>query len=46
MLRACWAEGAADHPKAEAWAEVAAPFVLKLGAKDNGRSLSVGGFEG
>jgi NAD(P)-dependent dehydrogenase (short-subunit alcohol dehydrogenase family) len=46
MLRACWAEGAAGHPKAEAWAEVAAPFILKLGSKDNGRSLSVGGSEG
>jgi NAD(P)-dependent dehydrogenase (short-subunit alcohol dehydrogenase family) len=46
MLRACWAEGAANHPKAEAWAEVAAPFILKLGPKDNGRSLSVGAFEG
>ncbi len=46
MLRACWAEGAASHPKAEAWAETAAPFILKLGAKDNGRSLSVDAFEG
>jgi NAD(P)-dependent dehydrogenase (short-subunit alcohol dehydrogenase family) len=46
MLRACWAEGAAGHPKAEAWAEVAAPFILTLGSKDNGRSLSVGGSEG
>lgn len=46
MLRACWAEGAGGHPKAEAWAEVAAPFILKLGPKDNGRSLSVGAFEG
>lgn len=46
MLRACWSEGAAGHPKAEAWAEVAAPFILGLGAKDNGRSLSVGVFEG
>lgn len=45
MLRACWAEGAAGHPKAEAWAEVAAPFILKLGSNDNGRSLSVGAFE-
>jgi NAD(P)-dependent dehydrogenase (short-subunit alcohol dehydrogenase family) len=43
MLRACWADGAAGHPKAEEWAEVAAPFILKLGAKDNGKSLSVGG---
>ena len=46
MLRACWAEGAAHHPKAEAWAETAAPFILKLGPKDNGRSLSVGACEG
>jgi NAD(P)-dependent dehydrogenase (short-subunit alcohol dehydrogenase family) len=45
MLRSCWADGAASYPKAEAWAKTAAPFILKLGAKDNGRSLSVGGFE-
>lgn len=45
MLRQCWAEGAARYPKAEKWAEAAAPFILKLGPKDNGRSLSVGGFE-
>ncbi len=43
MLRSCWADGAANYPKAEAWAETAAPFILQLGAKDNGRSLSVGG---
>lgn len=41
MLRSCWADGAAGHPKAEAWAEKAAPFILQLGAKDNGKSLSV-----
>jgi NAD(P)-dependent dehydrogenase (short-subunit alcohol dehydrogenase family) len=45
MLRACWADGAGSYPKAEAWAELAAPFILGLGAKDNGKSLSVGGFE-
>ena len=43
MLRACWADGAAGHPKAEEWATVAAPFILKLGAKDNGKSLTVPG---
>ncbi len=43
MLRACWADGAAGHPKAEEWAAVAAPFILKLGAKDNGKSLTVPG---
>jgi hypothetical protein len=45
MLRSCWAEGAASYPKAEAWAKAAAPFILKIGAKQNGRSLTVGGFE-
>ena len=45
MLRQCWAEGAGNYPKAEAWAEKAAKFILKLGVKDNGRSVSVSGFE-
>lgn len=44
MLRLAWADGASAYQKAEAWAKVAAPFILKLGPKDNGRSLSVGGF--
>ena len=46
MLRLAWADGAAGHPKAEAWAKIAAPFILKLGAKDNGQSLTVTGFAG
>ena len=46
MLRSCWADGAAAYPKAAAWAKVAAPFILQLSAKDNGRSLSVPEFEG
>lgn len=45
MLRQCWSDGASAHPKAAAWAKVAAPFILSLGAKDNGRSLSVQSFE-
>jgi Short-chain dehydrogenases of various substrate specificities len=45
MLRTCWAEGAASYPKAEAWAKVAAPFILNIGPKDNGRPLSVSRFE-
>lgn len=45
MLRSCWAEGAASYQKAEAWAETAAEFILRIGPKDNGKSLSVGGFE-
>ena len=46
MLRQCWAEGASSYPKAEAWATMAAPFILRLGPKDNGQSLSVAAFEG
>jgi len=42
MLRSCWADDAAAYPKAEAWAKTAAPFILKLGARDNGKSLTVG----
>lgn len=45
MLQQCWADGANSYPKAEEWAKVAAPFILGLGAKHNGRSLSVGAFE-
>ncbi len=45
MLRQCWSDGASSYPKAAEWAETAAPFILKLGPKDNGRSLSVGSFE-
>lgn len=45
MLRSCWADDAGNYPKAEAWAKVAAPFILQLGPKDNGRSLSVREFE-
>src|SRR3954466_2293059 len=46
MLRSCWADDAANYPKAEAWAKTAAPFILNLGPQDNGRSLSVHGFDG
>ncbi len=45
MLRQCWADGASRYPKAEAWAKIAAPFILQLGPKDNGQSLSVAAFE-
>jgi NAD(P)-dependent dehydrogenase (short-subunit alcohol dehydrogenase family) len=43
MLRSCWADEAGGYPKAEAWAKAAAPYILQLGAKDNGRSLTVPG---
>lgn len=45
MLRTAWAGGASDFPKAEVWAKRAAPYLLALGARDNGRSLSVPGAE-
>lgn len=41
MLRQCWADGAAQYPSAKEWALRAAPFLLKLSSKDNGRSLTV-----
>jgi NAD(P)-dependent dehydrogenase (short-subunit alcohol dehydrogenase family) len=41
MLRQCWADGASAYPSADQWAKRAAPFLLALGAKDNGRSLTV-----
>lgn len=42
MLRQAFAEGASSYPKPDAWAKKAAPFLLALGAKDNGRPLTVG----
>lgn len=45
MLRSCWSDGAGSYQKPAAWAKAAAPFILKLGAKDNGRSLTVQGFD-
>jgi len=41
MLQSAWGEGAAEYPTPERWAEKAVPFLLKLSAKDNGKSLSV-----
>lgn len=42
MLRQAWSDGAGSYPKADAWARQAAPFILRLGPKDNGQSLTVG----
>lgn len=41
MLRLAWADGASSYPKPDAWAKRAAPFILNLGSKDNGRPLTV-----
>lgn len=45
MLRIAFGDDAGSYPKAETWAKTAAPFILKLGANDNGRSASVTEFE-
>ncbi|MBY0514938.1 MAG: SDR family oxidoreductase [Gemmataceae bacterium] len=42
MLRQAWADGASAYPRADEWARKAAPFLLGLGPKDNGRPLTVG----
>lgn len=45
MLRQCWSDGASSYPKAKDWAKVAAPFILGLGPKHNGKSVSVSAFK-
>ncbi len=45
MLRAAWADGASSYPKPDKWAKAASALILKLGPKDNGRSVSVSEFE-
>ncbi|MCA9030446.1 MAG: SDR family oxidoreductase [Planctomycetaceae bacterium] len=42
MLRSCWDDSAGQFPPAEEWSHTAAPFLMKLSARDNGRSLTVG----
>ncbi|MCX7898194.1 MAG: SDR family oxidoreductase [Rhodocyclaceae bacterium] len=41
MLRSCFGEEAKNYPDAERWAKTAAPFLLNLSAKDNGKPLTV-----
>jgi NAD(P)-dependent dehydrogenase (short-subunit alcohol dehydrogenase family) len=41
MLRTCWGGDASSYSSPEAWTERAVPFLLQLGAKDNGTQLSV-----
>jgi NAD(P)-dependent dehydrogenase (short-subunit alcohol dehydrogenase family) len=40
MLRSSFGSDAGNYPGAEEWAEQAAPFLLRLGPKDNGKALS------
>lgn len=41
MLRQCWSDRAANFPKAKEWGRSASQFILRLGPRDNGRSVSV-----
>lgn len=41
MLRSCFGEQACNYPSPQKWVRDAMPFLLQLGAKDNGRSLTV-----
>jgi NAD(P)-dependent dehydrogenase (short-subunit alcohol dehydrogenase family) len=41
MLQSCFGGSADDYPTPEEWARRAAPFLLKLGPKDNGKQLTV-----
>jgi NAD(P)-dependent dehydrogenase (short-subunit alcohol dehydrogenase family) len=41
MLRSCFGGDASAYPTPDNWAKAAVPFLLKLSAKDNGKSLSV-----
>jgi NAD(P)-dependent dehydrogenase (short-subunit alcohol dehydrogenase family) len=41
MLQSCFGNSAGSYPTAEEWSRKAVPFLLKLGQKQNGQSLSV-----
>lgn len=41
MLQSCFGASASDYPSAEEWAKRAAPFLLELGPRHNGRQLTV-----
>lgn len=44
MLKCCFGQEAANFPSPERWAETAVPFLLKVGARDNGKPLTVPGY--
>ncbi len=41
MLRSCFGGSSSGYPRPGEWAKIAVPFLLKLGAADNGRPLTV-----
>jgi NAD(P)-dependent dehydrogenase (short-subunit alcohol dehydrogenase family) len=42
MLRSCFGAEAGNYPGAAEWAQIAVPWLLGLGPRDNGRSLTAG----
>lgn len=43
MLRSCFGAGAGQYSGPDAWAKTAAPYLLGLGAKQNGKSVTAPG---
>ena len=41
MLQSCFGGSASAYPSAEEWARIAVPFLMRLGAHDNGKPLTV-----
>ena len=41
MLRSCFGGSASSYPTPQEWAKIAVPFLLKLGASDNGKPLTM-----
>jgi NAD(P)-dependent dehydrogenase (short-subunit alcohol dehydrogenase family) len=41
MLRSCFGGSADSYPAPDEWAKIAVPFLLQLGAKDNGKPSTV-----
>jgi NAD(P)-dependent dehydrogenase (short-subunit alcohol dehydrogenase family) len=41
MLQRCFGEAAASYPSPQEWAETAVPYMLAVGPKDTGKSLTV-----
>jgi len=44
MLQQTFGDSAASYPKPDQWAKASVPFILGLGADDNGASVTVPGF--
>ena len=40
MLRSCFGGSASSYPEPAEWAKIAAPFLLQLGPRDNGKPLT------